>query len=89
MYFDVIADWPVNRVGALLPWRVTLPDQLHFVNTVLTARLPFSAAYVDVIHKRFQLTPLWPVFLAGGSGDVFWLSCTTKQGYCPDSHISD
>ncbi|MGD2932485.1 hypothetical protein ACP80U_23985, partial [Escherichia coli] len=36
---DVIADWPVNRVGALLPWRVTLPDQLHFVNTVLTARL--------------------------------------------------
>ncbi|WP_436797581.1 hypothetical protein, partial [Escherichia coli] len=22
---DVIADWPGNRVGALLPWRVTLP----------------------------------------------------------------
>ncbi|WP_432417612.1 transposase domain-containing protein [Escherichia coli] len=22
---DVIADWPVNRLGALLPWRVTLP----------------------------------------------------------------
>ncbi|MFS3261546.1 hypothetical protein ACK6R6_21665 [Escherichia coli] len=20
-----MADWPVNRLGALLPWRVTLP----------------------------------------------------------------
>jgi len=24
---DVIADWPVNRVGELLSWRTVLPDK--------------------------------------------------------------
>ncbi|HHQ6628236.1 TPA: hypothetical protein ACSTL5_004800, partial [Serratia fonticola] len=24
---NVIADWPVSRVGELLPWRVTLPTE--------------------------------------------------------------
>ncbi|WP_434800993.1 hypothetical protein, partial [Escherichia coli] len=24
---DVIADWPINRVGEMLPWRVALPTE--------------------------------------------------------------
>ncbi|MGU5120804.1 hypothetical protein MAX20_25430, partial [Escherichia coli] len=24
---DVIADWPINLVGELLPWRVALPTE--------------------------------------------------------------
>ncbi|HGD9143002.1 TPA: hypothetical protein ACI7HM_004993, partial [Escherichia coli] len=24
---DVIADWSINRVGELLPWRVALPTE--------------------------------------------------------------
>lgn len=24
---NVIADWPINRVSGLLPWRITLPTE--------------------------------------------------------------
>lgn len=39
---DVIADWPVNQVSELLPWRITLPAEYHIpVNTALGVRLLF------------------------------------------------
>ncbi|MEZ2604519.1 hypothetical protein, partial [Kluyvera intermedia] len=24
---DIIADWPINQVNELLPWRITLPAE--------------------------------------------------------------